>query len=84
MLSKFYFNRENSFKHLVICLDERTLPVLIKCTGNIQQCFFNMLGVIYLYFLIYNLNRHFQVDVPTAELEKGMSHQLPYFLMAAC
>lgn len=43
-----------------------------------------MLGVIYLYFLIYNLNRHFQVDVPTAELEKGMSYQLPYFLMAAC
>ncbi|XP_050767573.1 keratin, type I cytoskeletal 20-like isoform X2 [Gymnogyps californianus] len=27
---KFYFNRENSFKHLVKCLDERTLPVLIK------------------------------------------------------
>lgn len=43
-----------------------------------------MLGAIYLYFLIYNFNRHFQVDVSTAEPEKGMSHQLPYFLMAAC
>ena len=84
MLSKFYFNRENSLKHLVKGLDERTLPVLIKHTGNVQGCFFNMLGAIYLYFLIYNLNRHFQVDVSTAELEKGMSHQLPYFLTAAC
>lgn len=84
MLSKFYFNRENSFKQLIKCLDERTLPVLIKRTGNVQGCFFNMLGAIYLYFFICNLNRHFQVHVPTAELEKGMSHQLPYFLMAAC
>lgn len=43
-----------------------------------------MLGAIYLYSLISYLNRHFQVDVSTAEAEKGMSHQLPYLLMAAC
>ena len=79
MLSKFYFNRENSFKHLVKRLDERTLPVSIKCSGNVQGCFFNMLGAIYLYFLIYNLNRPVEVDVSKAELEKGTSHQFFLF-----
>lgn len=53
-------------------------------TGNVQGCFFNTLGTIYLHLSIYDLNRSAQVNLHAEETEKGTSHKHTYFLMASC